>query len=153
MTLVNGVPVYLMLTLAFTAAAGLAMLRRDGPSVLAMAVAALGAGHLAGVPQLILAWGLIVTGVAMAAAVIAVVLHALAGARSTFALGLAGTLAACTALILSDAHPSWAMIDHPPRVGVAISREVNMLVAASGSRAPAVPRAVLQSMLARVHAG
>lgn len=153
MTLVSGVPVYLMLTMALGAALLLAMLRRDGPSVLAMAVAALVAGHLAGVPQLILAWGLIVIGVAMAAAVVAVLLTALAGGRSTFALGLMGTLGACAALILSDAHPSLAAIDQPPRVGVTISREVDMLVAASGRKAPVAPRAALQSMLARVHFG
>jgi cell division protein FtsW (lipid II flippase) len=153
MNLVNGVPVYLMLTLAFAAATGLAMLRRDGSSALAMAVAALGAGHLAGVPQPILAWGLIVVGVAMAASVLAVLLHALAGGRSTFALGLAGTLAACTALILSNAHPSLATAEQPPRVGVAISQAVDTLVAASGTPAPMAPQAAIRSMLRRVHLG
>lgn len=91
---------FLLLTGGFGGSVLSAVARRDGPSTLAMAMGALGAAHLAGLPAWLLIWGYTIVMTAFVMSLTAVLLRWIAGSDA-YRIGMLGTIAM---VLLLTAH-------------------------------------------------
>ena len=94
---------FLLLTGGFAVAAWGAVVRRDGPSTIAMGTALVGTAHLAGLPGWLLTWGCTVIAVVIAMSLIAMVARWLSGSDA-YRLGMIGTTSIVALLIAHHEH-------------------------------------------------
>ena len=119
---------YLIMTGAFAAALCMATIRRDGPSVLAMAFGVIAAGHLALLPGEVMVWACTAFAIATCMSLMAVALQHLCGEKA-FGTGLVATAAVMIALVASDADAAkddaWS---RPLKIGAQVHRDIDVLI-------------------------
>lgn len=122
---------FLLLTGGFAVALFQAVVRRDGPSTLAMGLALVGTAHLAGLPAWLLIWGCTVVAVAIAMSLAGLIIHWIAGGDA-YRIGMIGTIAMALMLVVHHQHPlpsATAVIgDRPMAIGNHLHRQVDLLV-------------------------